>query len=106
MNRVFSFSIFTISEKAVRKQERSALLERLDLIMQQKINHGAPFFETAQKQNVEMDFMEKYDSTPPINRSIDRSYFLKSYGYGFIIRSEEHTLNSSHVANSYAVFCL
>src|SRR5690625_2188747 len=69
MNRVFSFSLFTISEKAVRKQERSALLERLDLIMQQKINHGSPFFETAQKQNVEMDFMEKYDSTPPINRS-------------------------------------
>src|SRR5690625_6979297 len=55
--------------------------------MQQKINHGAPFFETAQKQNVEMDFMEKYDSTPPINRSIDRSYFLKSYRYGFIIFS-------------------
>src|SRR5690625_6261549 len=34
-----------------------------------------------------MDFMEQYDSTPPIHRSIDRLYFLKSYRYGFIIFS-------------------
>src|SRR5690625_3024393 len=96
-------SIITISAKVVRKQERTALLETLDLIMQQKVNNEAPIIETTQKQNVEMDVMEKYDSTPPINRSIDRSYFLKSYRYGFIIfaisfilfylliRSEEHT---------------
>gem|GEM_PF-5423603 len=85
MNRVFNFSLFTISAKVVRKQERTALLETLDLIMQQKVNNEAPIIETTQKQNVEMDVMEKYDSTPPINRSIDRSYFLKSYRYGFII---------------------
>ncbi len=35
--------------------------------------------------NEKIDFMEKYDSTPPVNRSIDRTYFLKSYSYGFLI---------------------
>ncbi|GAB3799628.1 hypothetical protein GCM10028868_23200 [Virgibacillus kimchii] len=49
----------------------------------------------AQNQNEETEFMEKYDPTPPINRSIVRSYFLKSYGDGFII-----------FAISYIFFCL
>ena len=31
------------------------------------------------------DFMEKYDPTPPVDRSIDRSYFLKSYGYSLFM---------------------
>src|SRR5699024_2752094 len=85
MNRVTGFSLFTISAKVVRKQERPVLLETLDLIIKQKLNNEAPFIETAQKQNEETDFMEKYDPTPPINRSINRLYFLKSYGYGFFI---------------------
>lgn len=85
MNRVTGFSLFTISAKAVPKQERPALLETLDYVMQQKLNNESVSIEAAQKQNVETDFMEKYDPTPPINRSIDRSYFLKSYGYGFFI---------------------
>lgn len=84
MNRVTGFSLFTISAKAVPKQERPALLETLDYVMQQKLNNESVSIEAAQKQNVETDFMEKYDPTPPINRSIDRSYFLKSYGYGFL----------------------
>ncbi|WP_416150192.1 STM3941 family protein [Salipaludibacillus sp. HK11] len=85
MNRVTGFSLFTINSKAARKQDRSAFLETLDLIIQQKLNNEAPIIETSQKQNEETDFMEKYDPTPPINRSINRSYFLKSYGYGFIL---------------------
>lgn len=85
MNRVTGFSLFTISAKAVPKQERPALLETLDYVMRQKLNNESVSIEAAQKQNVETDFMEKYDPTPPINRSIDRSYFLKSYGYGFFI---------------------
>ena len=85
MNRVTGFSLFTISAKAVPKQERPALLETLDYVMQQKLNNESVSIEAVQKQNVETDFMEKYDPTPPINRSIDRSYFLKSYGYGFFI---------------------
>lgn len=85
MNRLTGFSLFTINVKAVRKRERTALLKMLDLIMQQKRNGEAPIIETAHKQYDETDFIEKYNPTPPINRSINRSYFLKSYGYGFII---------------------
>ncbi|WP_249870761.1 STM3941 family protein [Oceanobacillus saliphilus] len=85
MNRVTGFSLFTISPKSVRKQERSNLLKTLDYIIQQKLNNEAPMIETAQKQNEKLDFMEKYDPTPQVNRSINRSYFLKSYSYGFII---------------------
>src|SRR5699024_4611306 len=61
MNRVFRFTLFTVSAKVVRKQERSALLETLDLIMQQKSNNETPIIKTAQKQHVETDFMERYD---------------------------------------------
>lgn len=85
MNRVTGFSLFTLSAKAVRKRERAALLEMLDLIMQQKLNNEAPIFETVHRQKNEMEFMEKYDPTPPINRSIDRAYFLKAYKYGLIL---------------------
>lgn len=81
MNRVTGFSLFTISAKAIRKIERPAFLETFDLIIQQKINNEAPIMETAQKQNEETGFMEKYNPTSPINRS----YFLNSYGNGIII---------------------
>lgn len=85
MNRITGFCLFTISAKVVQKQDRSALLEKLDLIMQQKSNNDVPINETLQKKKIETDFMEKYDLTPKVNRSINGSYFLKSYGYGFII---------------------
>lgn len=85
MNRVTGFSLFTISAKVVRKQERYVLLETLDFILQRKLNNYVPIIENAEKQNIETDFMEKYDPTPPINRSIDRFYFFKSYGYGLFI---------------------
>ncbi|MEI3613738.1 STM3941 family protein [Pseudogracilibacillus sp. SO30301A] len=85
MNRVTGFSLFTMSAKAIRKQERSAFLKTLDFIIQQKLNNEAPIIEIAQKQSKETDFMEKYDPPPQINRSINRSYFLKSYRYSFII---------------------
>src|SRR5690625_4451195 len=61
MNRVTGFSLFTISAKAVQKQERTAFLETFDLIIQQKINNKAPIMETAKKLNEETEFMEKYD---------------------------------------------
>lgn len=85
MNRAFNFTLFTISAKVVRKQERSALLETLDCIMQQKLNNEALNIEAAEEHNRETEFMEKYDPNPPIDRSIDRAYFLKSYGYGLFI---------------------
>lgn len=85
MNRVFGFSLFTIGAKAVRKQERPALLKTLDGIIQQKINNEVPINESALTKNIETDFMKKYDPTPPVDRSINRSYFLKSYGYGSFI---------------------
>lgn len=85
MNRVTGFSLFTISVKAVRRQDRSKLLETLDFMIHQNLNNEAPSIETVQKQNEETDFMEKYDPSPRVNRSIDRSYFLKSYGYSFLL---------------------
>lgn len=85
MNRVTGFSLFTVSAKAIRKQERSSFLEIFNLIIQQKLKNEASIIETARKLNKETAFMEEYDQTPPVNRSIDRSYFLKSYRYGFFI---------------------
>ena len=88
MNRVFSFSLFTIGVQAIRKKERPALLETLDVIMQHKVDNEAQIItarERTHNQDEETDFMEKYDPAPPINRSIDGQYFLKSYGYGLII---------------------
>lgn len=85
MNRLTGFSLFTINAKAVRKQERYEMLEALDLILQQKLNNYVPIIENEEKKNTETNFMKKYDQTPPVNRSINRSYFLKSYGYSFFI---------------------
>ena len=83
MNRIAGFSLFTISPKAVRKKERSELLKMLDLIIQQKLSNATPINDTA--INEEADFMEKYDPFQQIDQSINRSYFIKSYGYGLIL---------------------
>lgn len=87
MNRVFGFTLFTINPKAIRKFERPELLEILHLVVQEKIKKqsSTPIIETAQKQDTQTDFMEEYDPTPTVDRSIDRSYFLKSYGYSLFM---------------------
>ncbi|MFD1608832.1 STM3941 family protein [Oceanobacillus luteolus] len=85
MNRVTGFSLFTIGLNAIRKKERSALLGALDFIIQQKISIESTFIETAQKHHKEVDLLEKYNPTPEVERSINRSYFLKSYSHGFMI---------------------
>lgn len=89
MNRVFRISLYTINAKAIRKQERPTLFKTLDLVIQEKIKQrsSAPIIETAQKHNVDTDFLEKYDPTTPVDRSIDKSYFLDAYGYGFALFS-------------------
>ncbi len=84
MNRVTGFTLFSISVKAVRKRERPALFEALD-DMQQRLNGETPLLKTTHKRNEEVDFMEKYNPVPPSKLSINRSYFLKSYGYGFLM---------------------
>src|SRR5699024_3828802 len=70
-----------------RKFERPELLEILHLVVQEKIKKqsSTPIIETAQKQDTQTDFMEEYDPTPTVDRSIDRSYFLKSYGYSLFM---------------------
>src|SRR5699024_8015649 len=89
MNRVFNISLFTIATQAIRRKERPALLETLDVIMKHKMDNGEKIIEAAaeriRNKEEETDFMEKYDPAPPINRSIDGQYFLRSYGYGLII---------------------
>src|SRR5699024_12169101 len=87
MNRVFGFTLFTINPKAIRKFERPELLEILHLVVQEKIKKqsSTPIIETAQKQDTQTDFTEEYDPTPPDDRSIDRSYYLKSYGYSLFM---------------------
>jgi hypothetical protein len=86
MNRGTGFSLFTISVKAIRKKEREALLDNLDRFMNQKLTDEASTIEMAlHNQHEKKEFMEKYDPTPPADRSIDRSYFLKAYKYGLIL---------------------
>lgn len=87
MNRVFHFSLFTINAKAVRKRERPELLKTLKVIAEEKIEQrsSTSIVEAARHQEVETDFLETYDPTPPVDRSIDKSYFLKAYGYGLFI---------------------
>ena len=36
----------------------------------------------------------------------DITQTLEKFGFKDAVRSEEHTLNSSHITSSYAVFCL
>src|SRR5699024_470649 len=50
-----------------------------------KKQSSTPIIETAQKQDTQIDFMEEYDPNPPVDRSIDRSYFLKAYGYSLFM---------------------
>lgn len=85
MNRVFRFTLFTINAKVVQKKERPTLLSALDLIIQQKLNNEVPNIEDVEEHNLETDFMEKYDPTPKVDRSINKDYFVKAYGHGLII---------------------
>lgn len=85
MNRITGFTIFTLNIKAVPKQERGELLQTIDLIIQLKLNNEAPHIPIKEEKHVEKEFMKKYDAAPPVNRTIDRSYFLKSYGKSLFI---------------------
>jgi len=85
MNRVFRFTLFTINVKVVQKKERSTLLSALDLIIQQKLNNEVPNIEDVEEHNLETDFMEKYDPTPKVDRTINKDYFVNAYGHGLII---------------------
>src|SRR5699024_12584883 len=77
----------SINAKAIPKFETTELLETLHRVAQAKIKKQSspPIIETAQKQDTQPDFMEEYDPTPTVDRSIDRSYFLKSYGYSLFM---------------------
>src|SRR5699024_11400848 len=37
------------------------------------------------KENIESEFMEKYDPSPPIDKSVGKSFFKKAYGYRFFM---------------------
>src|SRR5699024_7571971 len=81
MNRVCGLTLLTIIYKTIRSFKRTELIEILHIVTQEKIKKqsSTPIIETQQNQDTQSDFMEKYDPTPPVDRSIDRSYFLKSY---------------------------
>src|SRR5437870_10803614 len=52
--------------------------------------------------SVEIDVLDIEAHSASLDRIVDDG----GYAVGFSYRSEEHRLNSSHVAISYAVFCL
>lgn len=93
MNRKFQFSLFTIRSSFVRKKERSTLLKALDIIIRKKFNPEEvdSVTETVKKEDKEIpvkkekDFMTKYDPAPPVDRTFDRSYFLRAYGYSLYL---------------------
>src|SRR5699024_10711910 len=41
--------------------------------------------EKLTKENIENEFMEKYDPSPTIDKSVGKSFFKKTYGYSFFM---------------------
>lgn len=93
LNRMTGHSVFMINIKVVRKNQRDALFVALDYLIQQKYEAeqslGAEETSVTTEKTTEVvgqeEFIEKYDPTPPVDRTIDRTYFLKAYGYSLFI---------------------
>src|SRR5699024_12736244 len=69
--------------KAIQYFQPPDILKILHIFVQEKNKNQSSMqiIETALKLNTQTYFMEVYYPTPPVDRSIYRSYFLKSYGY-------------------------
>src|SRR5699024_452851 len=85
MNRVFNFSLYTFNIKFIKKEQRTELLQLLDFIMETKYKDNFTGSEKLTKENIEREFMEKYDPSPPVDKSIGKSFFKKAYGYSFFM---------------------
>src|SRR5699024_1317416 len=81
MNRVFNFSLYTFNIKFIKKEQRTELLQLLDFIMETKYEYNSTGSEKLTKENIESEFMEKYDSSPQIEKSVGKSFFKKAYKY-------------------------
>src|SRR5690625_6222103 len=80
---VFNFSLYTFNIKFIKKEQRTELLQLLDFIMETKYEDNSTGSEKLTKENIESEFMEKYDPSPPIDKSVGKSFFKKAYGYSF-----------------------
>src|SRR5699024_10913603 len=85
VNRVFNLSLYTFNIKFIKKEQRTELLQLLDFIMETKYKDNFIGSEKLTKENIEREFMEKYDPSPPIDKSIGKSFFKKAYGYSFFM---------------------
>src|SRR5699024_3395632 len=85
MKRVFNFSLYTFNIKFIKKEQRTELLQLLDFIMETKYEDNSTGSEKLTKENIENEFMEKYDPSPTIDKSVGKSFFKKAYGYSFFM---------------------
>src|SRR5690625_8029155 len=83
---------FQIKYKLIPKSERPKLFKALDYIMDWKEDETSNSFSLSKLKNPsflsQQEFVDKYDYNPPVKLSIDKFYFLKTFGSSFL-RSEE-----------------
>src|SRR5699024_11493296 len=82
---IFNFSIYTINNKYIKKEKRTELLQLLDLIIETQYEDNSTGSEKLTKENIENEFMEKYDPSPTVDESVGKSFFKKAYGYSFFM---------------------
>src|SRR5699024_10518369 len=71
--------------KFIKKEQRTELLQLLDFIMETKYEDNSTGSEKLTKENIENEFMEKYDPSSTIDKSVGKSFFKKAYGYFFFM---------------------
>src|SRR5699024_5873917 len=70
INSVFNFSLYTFNIKFIKKEQRTESLQLLDFIIETKYEDNSTGSEKLTKENIESEFMEKYDPSPPIDKSV------------------------------------
>src|SRR5699024_725153 len=79
---------FQIKYKLIPKSERPKLFKALDYIMDWKEDETSNSFSLSKLKNPsflsQQEFVDKYDYNPPVKLSIDKFYFLKTFGSSFL----------------------
>src|SRR3712207_8928874 len=89
----------------IRRPPRSTLFPYTTLFRSKNKNPLAPFTTSTMQQDAYKKINFSTKKTMSIAQQLYEGIDVK--GYGTVgLRSEEHTLNSSHANISYAVFCL
>lgn len=93
LNPVTGFTLYNVNVSMIQKQQREDFLLALDELIQKKEDFVSPtavfedlsIVETQAHVTNEKEFIRKYDPEAAVDKTIDRKYFLKAYGYGLFI---------------------